>query len=245
MLSVLFCDQRGQQSPQFCNFSFLFCWLLLGLVFWPRLGDPLVCQSSIGVYACHFLWQVLGCAYTICSYGQISISCTSPSGSPCPTSRVKFYIPSALICCIRLLYDWWFHLCQRIAYISYFVASYLFLLWYDWFLRRCFVFLLGEILFLSKNFLFIAMSRFCHVYYYYYYYYLLLESPYHRSYRRFSHQRHLRFSDSKFPQVSRTFLGILVNHNNTVVLMVSIRLFISKSSSPFINPLVTASLRTN
>ena len=59
---------------------FFFCWLLLGLVFWPRWGDPSVCQSPIGVYVCHFLGQMLGCAYTICSYGQIEISCTSPSG---------------------------------------------------------------------------------------------------------------------------------------------------------------------
>ena len=50
---------------------FFFCWLLKGLVFWPRLGDPFVYQSPIGVYVCHFLGQVLGCAYTICSYGQI------------------------------------------------------------------------------------------------------------------------------------------------------------------------------
>ena len=49
ILSVLFCGQPGQQSPQFCKFSF-FCWLLLSLVFWPRLGDPCVCQSPIGVY---------------------------------------------------------------------------------------------------------------------------------------------------------------------------------------------------
>ena len=39
-----------------------FCWLLLGLVFWLRLSDPCVCQSSIGVYVCHPLGQVLGCA---------------------------------------------------------------------------------------------------------------------------------------------------------------------------------------
>ena len=48
-----------------------FCWLLLGLVFWPRLGYPCVCQSPIGVYVCYFLGQVLGCEYTICLYGQI------------------------------------------------------------------------------------------------------------------------------------------------------------------------------
>ena len=47
----------------------LFYWLLIGLFFWPRLCDPYVCP--IGVYMCNFLWQVLGCAYTICSYGQI------------------------------------------------------------------------------------------------------------------------------------------------------------------------------
>ena len=42
--------------------SLFFCWLLLGLVFRPRLGDPCVCQSPIGVYVCYFLGQVLGCA---------------------------------------------------------------------------------------------------------------------------------------------------------------------------------------
>ena len=31
-----------------------FSWLLLGRVFWPRLGDPSICQSLIGVYVCHF-----------------------------------------------------------------------------------------------------------------------------------------------------------------------------------------------
>ena len=45
-------------------------------------------------------------------------------------------------------------------------------------------------------------------------------------------------SDSKSPQVSRTFLSIL---NNAVVWMVSIRPLLSKSSSIFINPLVTVS----
>ena len=67
---------------------FCFYWLLLGLVFWPRLGDPFVYQSPIEVCVCHFLGQVLGCAYTICWHGQIKISCTFPSGSHCPPSRV-------------------------------------------------------------------------------------------------------------------------------------------------------------
>ena len=33
--------------------SLFFRWLLSSLVFWPRLGDPCVCQSPIGVYVCH------------------------------------------------------------------------------------------------------------------------------------------------------------------------------------------------
>ena len=50
---------------------------------------------------------------------------------------------------------------------------------------------------------------------------------------------HLRLSDSKSPQVSRTPLCILAVLNNTVVWMVSTRPPTSKSSSPFNNPLVT------
>ena len=52
---------------------------------------------------------------------------------------------------------------SSLVYICYFVASYLFSLWYDWFLRRYLVLPLGEILFLSLSFIFLAMSRFCRV----------------------------------------------------------------------------------
>ena len=61
----------------------------------------------------------------------------------------------------------------------------------------------------------------------------------------FSHQHKLivffywSLSDSKCPQVSRTLLSILTVLNNVVVWMVSTRSPISKSSSPFSNPLVT------
>ena len=50
---------------------------------------------------------------------------------------------------------------------------------------------------------------------------------------------HWSLSDSKSPQVSRTLLSILAVLNNAVVCMVSTRPLTSKSSSPFINPLVT------
>ena len=49
---------------------------------------------------------------------------------------------------------------------------------------------------------------------------------------------HWSLSDSKSPQVSRTLLSILAVLNNAVVWTVSTRTLISKSSSPFINPLV-------
>ena len=72
-LSILFSGQPGQQSPQICKFSF----------FWPRLGDPFLCQSPTGVYVCHSPGQMLGCAYTICLS-----TCITPSGSSCPPSHV-------------------------------------------------------------------------------------------------------------------------------------------------------------
>ena len=46
-------------------------------------------------------------------------------------------------------------------------------------------------------------------------------------------------SDSKSPQVSKTLLSILADLNNALFGIVSTRPLISKSSSPFINPLVT------
>ena len=36
-----------------------------------ELGDLCVCHSPIGVYVPHSPGQMLGCAYTVCSYGQI------------------------------------------------------------------------------------------------------------------------------------------------------------------------------
>ena len=58
------------------------------------------------------------------------------------------YTSSVLICCICLLCDWLFRLCYCIVYICYFVESCSISLWYDWFLWRCPVLLLEEIMFL-------------------------------------------------------------------------------------------------
>ena len=50
---------------------------------------------------------------------------------------------------------------------------------------------------------------------------------------------HWSLNDSKSPQLTRTFLSILVVPNNAAVWMVSTQPPTSKSSSPFNNPLVT------
>ena len=54
--------------------SSLFLLLLLyGLVVWLRLGDPFVCQNPRRICLSHFPGEILGCANTFCSYGQITI----------------------------------------------------------------------------------------------------------------------------------------------------------------------------
>ena len=91
-----------------------FCWLLKGLVFWPKLGDPFVCQSPRKIYVYRSLRQILGSAYTICLYGQISISCTSTSESSSPPSRIIIIIiifqceffPPVQIDVFSLVSDW-------------------------------------------------------------------------------------------------------------------------------------------
>ena len=48
--SVVSRDSKVDNFSSSLLFFFFFCWLLLSLVFWPRLSDPYVCQSPIGVY---------------------------------------------------------------------------------------------------------------------------------------------------------------------------------------------------
>ena len=134
------------------------CLLIICLVFWPGLGYWFLYQSPIGFYVCHSLGQILGCAYTICSYSQISISCISPSGSFCPPSCIKSHTSFVLIGCIRLLNDRSLCLYHHITYIYYFVSSNLFSLWYNYFLWFCFVLLLRYTLFFFLGFFFLAMT---------------------------------------------------------------------------------------
>ena len=86
-LSILLSGQPGQQSPQIGNF-FSSSSLSLGLVVWPRLGDPFVSQNPWAVCASHSLGQIMGCEFTIYLCGQISILSAIPSGSSSSPSRV-------------------------------------------------------------------------------------------------------------------------------------------------------------
>ena len=113
----------SRNSKVYFSASFLFCWPSLRLVIWPRLGDPFISQNPRGVCASHSPGLILGCAYTIGSYGQISVSCTISSGSPFSPSRVQFYTLFMQICCSHLLCDWSFCLYGHITYIYCFVVN--------------------------------------------------------------------------------------------------------------------------
>ena len=71
----------------------------------------------------HFLGRLQGCAYTVCSYGQIHISYAIPSGSAFSPNGVSSSILCVQTYCIRLLWDWSFCLSHHIIFTCYFVAS--------------------------------------------------------------------------------------------------------------------------
>ena len=70
------------------HYSIGFFFYSQGLVFWPGLDDPFVSQNPREVCASRSPGRILVCAYTICSHGQISMSCTVPVGSPSSPSCV-------------------------------------------------------------------------------------------------------------------------------------------------------------
>ena len=75
---------RDSKVHNFVNSLFL----LIIIVVMPVLIDLFVCPSPTGINLSHSLGQMLGRTYTICSYGQIQISCRIPSGLSRTTSRV-------------------------------------------------------------------------------------------------------------------------------------------------------------
>ena len=118
------------------------------------------------------------------------------------------YTLSVLICCIRLLCNWSFRFYHYVTYICCFVASYLFLLWYDWSLWP-FIIIIIVIIIILLFWEFFTPA--------------------------FADSFSLEF---EWLQVSRSLLHILVDLiNKTVVRIVSAYPLISKSSNPFANPL--------
>ena len=107
---------------------FCFCWLSLGLVFWPRWGDPLVSQNSRAICASRSPGWILVWAIIISSHSQLNFF-TQFQVDYISTQSCLFLHSFWLISCIHLLCDWSFLVYRRITYICYFVRSYLFLLW--------------------------------------------------------------------------------------------------------------------
>ena len=75
-LSVLPCSQPEEQSPLFGKFYIYIYFFIINiisgcLVVWMRLGDLFVSQNPRELRVSYFPRQILGFAYTICSYGQI------------------------------------------------------------------------------------------------------------------------------------------------------------------------------
>ena len=58
----------------------IYCWLLLGLVNLPRLGDPYenIYENPRKFCESHSPGRILRCAYTTCSYGQILLLARFP-----------------------------------------------------------------------------------------------------------------------------------------------------------------------
>ena len=131
ILSVLFCGQPGQQSPQFGNFSFL---LLLIIIRYGLLAEIRwsVCMSKSHRNLCVLFSRtdVELCIYRLfvwwnLNFLHISLRITLPT-------RSCLVLYSFCANLLHSLIDWWFRLYHYITYIFYFVASYLFLLWYNY-----------------------------------------------------------------------------------------------------------------
>ena len=90
-------------------------------------------QTDAGLYIYHlFVWSNL-------NFLHISQWITLP------TQLCLVLYSSGLICCLRLLCNWWFCLYHHITFICYFVAFYLVSIWYESVALCCYL----ERLFLS------------------------------------------------------------------------------------------------
>ena len=135
-LSILVCDQPVQQSWQFCNFSFFF----VGYYKVWSSGRDEVIRLSVKIpmeFVSHSSRHVGLLIYYLFVGSNLNFLNNS-EWITLPTQACPVLYISVLIYCTCLLCDWSFRLHHHINYICYCVVSYLFWLWYDWFLWRCF-----------------------------------------------------------------------------------------------------------
>ena len=64
---------RDSKVDNFADFLFFFSWLLLGLVFWPRLGDLCVCQSPVGVCVLFSRTGAVLCIYHLFVWSNLNL----------------------------------------------------------------------------------------------------------------------------------------------------------------------------
>ena len=139
---------RDSKVANFAYFLFLLLIIIRSVLLAGVMGSVCMLNSHRSLCVSFSRTGAGLCIYHLFVWSNWN-SCTFPSGSPCRPSRVTPHTRSVLVSCIRLLCDWSFRLCDRIAYIYCFVASYLFSLSYDWFSWRCPVPLIEGIPFLS------------------------------------------------------------------------------------------------
>ena len=63
LASIVLCNLKIRQSPQ-RGFLFVSCWISLGHVVYPRLGDPFMYKNPTEFRASRYPGRIPGCAYT-------------------------------------------------------------------------------------------------------------------------------------------------------------------------------------
>ena len=136
-----------------------FCWLLLGLVVWPKLGDSFVCQNPWGVCVSFSWTNAWLCIYDLFVWSNFNFLHSSQWITLPTQSYLVLYS-----FCANSLHS--FIIWLMVSSLSphnlqlLFCCVYLFILWYDWSLWRCFV-----LLFFSLCFPFLPTSTFSRVRY--------------------------------------------------------------------------------
>ena len=140
-LSVLFYGQPGQQSPQFGKLTFL-CIIIRSDLLVEIRGSACTSKSHRSLRVSFSMTYAGLCIYHLFLWSNLKFMHIS-QWTTYPTVSYLVWYPF----CANLLHSLTISLYYHKTYVCCFVASYQLSLWYDWFLQRCFVLLLKEILF--------------------------------------------------------------------------------------------------